>query len=111
MNRKYYLWDKYFADDICDWDIWEIWTREWITNRLHDEDVEEANFTDDEIDYLLDEALDYQRERRDEDKQENIECFEDEITDTISNSYYTGNLNYDDIGKVLVKIAANYFRE
>ena len=111
MDRRYDLWDKYFADAICNWDIWEDWNREWITNRLHDEDVEETDFTDDEIDYLLDEALDYQRERRDEDRQENMEYLEGEITDAISNSYSTENLSYDDIGKVLVKIAAAYFEE
>ena len=34
---------------------------------------------------------------------------EDEISNVINNSYNTKNLSYDDIGKVLVKIAANYF--
>jgi len=109
MDRRYDLWDKYFADAICDWDIWKIWNREWITNRLHDEDVEETDFTNDEIDYLLDVALDYQRKKRDEDKQENMESLEYEIGNAIDNSYSTKNLNYDDIGKVLVKIAATYF--
>ena len=111
MDRKYDLWDKYFADTICDWDIWETWNKDWIINRLHDEDVEESDFTDDEIDYFLDVALDYQRQRRDEDRQENMENFEGEIYDAIRSSYSTENLSYDDIGKVLVKIAASYFEE
>ena len=111
MERKYDLWDKYFADTICDQDIWENWNKELIVNRLHDDDVEEDNFTDEEIDYLLNEALDYQREKRDEDRQENMEYLEDEINSAINNSYSIENLSYDDIGKVLVKIAANYFEE
>ena len=111
MNRKYDLWDKYFSDTICDWNIWEDWNRELILDRLHDDDVEETNFTDEEIDYLLNEALDYQKEKRDEDRQENMEYLEDDINSAINNSYSTENLSYDDIGKVLVKIAANYFEE
>lgn len=109
MERKYILWDKYFSDTIYDWDIWENWNRELILDRLHDNDVEEDNFTDDEIDYLLDEALDYQKDRRYEDRQENIENLEYEINNTINDSYSIENLSSDDIGKVLVKIAANYF--
>ena len=35
----------------------------------------------------------------------------DKINNTINNSYNTENLSYDDIGKVLVKIAANYFED
>ena len=111
MDRKYDLWDKYFADDIYNWDIWSNWNQELIVDRLHDNDVEEDNFTDEEIDYLLNEALDYQKEKRDEDRQENMEYLEDEINSAINNSYSTENLSYDDIGKVLVKIAANYFEE
>lgn len=111
MNRKYDLWDKYFNDTICDWNIWEDWNRESILDRLHDDDVEETDITDEEIDYLLNEALDYQKEKRDEDRQENMEYLEDEINSAINNSYSTENLSYDDIGKVLVKIAANYFEE
>lgn len=111
MERKYDLWDKYFADDICDWDIWNDWNRELIIDRLHDDDVEETDFTDEEIDDLLDMALDYQREKRDEDRQENIINLEDDINSAINNSYSTENLSYDDIGKVLVKIAANYFED
>ena len=109
MERKYILWDKYFSDTIYDWDIWENWNRELITSRLQEEDVEEDNFTDDEIDYLLNEALDYQKDRRYEDRQENIENLEYEINNAINNSYSIENLSCDDIGKVLVKIAANYF--
>ena len=56
-------------------------------------------------------ALDYQREKRDEDRQENIINLEDDINSAINNSYSTENLSYDDIGKVLVKIAANYFED
>ena len=111
MERKYILWDKYFSDTIYDWDIWENWNRELITSRLQEEDVEEDNFTDDEINYLLNEALDYQKEKRDEDRQENMEYLEDEINSAINNSYSIENLSYDDIGKVLVKIAVNYFEE
>ena len=111
MNRKYDLWDKYFNDTICDWDIWEDWNRELILNRLHDDDVEETDITNEEIDYLLNESLDYQKEKRDEDRQENMEYLEDEINSAINNSYSIENLSYDDIGKVLVKIAANYFEE
>lgn len=111
MERKYDLWDKYFADSICDWDIWNDWNRELIIDRLHDDDVEETDFTDEEIDDLLDMALDYQREKRDEDRQENIINLEDDINSAINNSYSTENLSYDDIGKVLVKIAANYFED
>lgn len=109
MERKYILWDKYFSDTIYDWDIWENWNRELITSRLQEEDVEETDITDDEIDYLLDEALDYQKDRRYEDRQENIENLEYEINNAINNSYSIENLSSDDIGKVLVKIAANYF--
>lgn len=109
MERKYILWDKYFSDTIYDWDIWENWNRELITSRLQEEDVEETDITNDEIDYLLDEALDYQRDRRYEDRQENIENLEYEINNAINNSYSIENLSSDDIGKVLVKIAANYF--
>ena len=109
MDRKYDLWDKYFADTICNWDIWENWDKELIVNRLHDDDVEEDNFTDEEIDYFLDTALYFQKEKRDEDRQENIIDLENEINNTINNSYSTDNLSYDDIGKVLIKIAANYF--
>lgn len=111
MNRKYDLWDKYFSDFICDWDIWEDWNQELILDRLHDDDVEETDITDEEIDYLLNEALDYQKEKRDEDRQENMEYLEDEINSAINNSYSTENLSYDDIGKVLVRIAASYFEE
>ena len=111
MERKYDLWDKYFADSICDWDIWNDWNRELIIDRLHDDDVEETDFTDEEIDDLLDMALDYQSEKRDEDRQENIINLEDDINSAINNSYSTENLSYDDIGKVLVKIAANYFED
>ena len=85
MDRKYDLWDKYFADSICDWNIWENWDKELIVNRLHDDDVEEDNFTDEEIDYFLNEALDYQKEKRDEDRQENIINLEDEINNAINN--------------------------
>lgn len=109
MERKYILWDKYFSDTIYDWDIWENWNRELILDRLHDDDVEEDNFTDDEIDYLLNEALDYQKDRQYEDRQENKENLEYEINNAINNSYSIENLSSDDIGKVLVKIAANYF--
>ena len=109
MERKYDLWDKYFSDTIYDWDIWENWNRELITSRLQEDDVEEDNFTDEEIDYLLNEALDYQRESRDDDRRENISDLEYEIINAINNSYSIENLNRDDIGKVLVKIAANYF--
>ena len=111
MERKYDLWDKYFADTICDWDIWENWNKEFIVNRLHDDDVEEDNFTDEEIDYLLNEALDYQRESRDEDRRENISDLECEIINAINNSYSIENLSYGDIGKVLVRIASSYFEE
>ena len=109
MDRKYDLWDKYFADTICNWNIWENWNKELIVNRLHDDDVEEDNFTDEEIDYLLNEALDYQKDRQYEDRQENKENLEYEINNAINNSYSIENLSSDDIGKVLVKIAANYF--
>ena len=109
MERKYILWDKYFSDTIYDWDIWENWNRELITSRLQEDDVEEDNFTDDEINYLLNEALDYQRESRDDDRRENISDLEYEIINAINNSYSIENLNRDDIGKVLVRIAANYF--
>ena len=109
MERKYILWDKYFSDTIYDWDIWENWNRELILDRLHDDDVEEDNFTDEEIDYLLNEALDYQKDRQYEDRQENKENLEYEINNAINNSYSIENLSSDDIGKVLVKIAANYF--
>lgn len=111
MDRKYDLWDKYFADTICNWNIWENWDKELIVNRLHDDDVEEDNFTDEEIDYFLDTALYFQKEKQDEDRQENIINLEDEINCAINNSYSTENLSYDDIGKVLVKIAANYFED
>ena len=111
MNRKYDLWDKYFADSIYDWDIWDDWDRELIVGRLHDEDVEETDFTDEEIDYFLDTALYFQKEKQDEDRQENIINLEDEINSAINNSYSTENLSYDDIGKVLVRIAANYFED
>ena len=94
MDRKYDLWDKYFADDICNWDIWSNWNQELVVDRLHDNDVEEDNFTDEEIDYLLDMS--------------DLEC---DIVNAINNSYSTENLSYDDIGKVLVKIAANYFED
>ena len=40
---------------------------------------------------------------------ENKENLAYEITNAINNSYSIENLSYDDIGKVLVKIAANYF--
>lgn len=111
MDRKYDLWDKYFADTICNWNIWETWNKELIVDRLHDDDVEEDNFTDEEIDYFLDTALYFQKEKQDEDRQENIINLEDEINNAINNSYSTENLSYDDIGKVLVKIAANYFED
>lgn len=111
MDRKYDLWDKYFADTICNWNIWENWNKELIVDRLHDDDVEEDNFTDEEIDYFLDTALYFQKEKQDEDRQENIINLEDEINCAINNSYSTENLSYDDIGKVLVKIAANYFED
>ena len=111
MDRKYDLWDKYFADNIYDWDIWSNWNQELIVDRLHDDDVEEDNFTDEEIDYFLDTALYFQKEKQDEDRQENIINLEDEINNAINNSYSTENLSYDDIGKVLVKIAANYFED
>lgn len=111
MERKYDLWNKYFADSICDWDIWNDWNRELIIDRLHDDDVEETDITDDEIDYLLNEALDYQKESRDENRRENISDLEYEITNAINNSYSIENLNRDDIGKVLVRIAASYFEE
>lgn len=111
MDRKYDLWDKYFADTICNWNIWENWDKELIVNRLHDDDVEEDNFTDEEIDYFLDTALYFQKEKQDEDRQENIINLEDDINSAINNSYSTENLSYDDIGKVLVKIAANYFED
>ena len=111
MNRKYDLWDKYFSDTICDWNIWEDWNRELILDRLHDDDVKETDITNEEIDYLLNEALDYQKEKRDEDRQENMEYLEDEINSVLNNSYNTENLSYDDIGKVLVRIATSYFEE
>ena len=111
MDRKYDLWDKYFADNIYDWDIWSNWNQELIVDRLHDDDIEETDITNEEIDYLLDMALSFQKEKRDEDRQENISDLEDEINNTINNSYSTENLSYDDIGKVLVKIAANYFED
>ena len=111
MERKYDLWDKYFADTICDWDIWETRNTEFIVNRLHDDDVEEDNFTDEEIDYLLNEALDYQRESRDEDRRENMSDLECDIVNAINNSYSIENLNRDDIGKVLIRIASSYFEE
>ena len=111
MERKYDLWDKYFSDTIYDWDIWENWNRELITSRLQEDDVEEDNFTDEEIDYLLNEALDYQRESRDDDRRENISDLEYEIINAINNSYSIENLNRDDIGKVLVRIASSYFEE
>ena len=41
--------------------------------------------------------------------QESIENLEYEISSAINDSYNTENLNHDDIGKVLVKIAASYF--
>lgn len=109
MNRKYYLWDEYFTNTIYDWDIWKDWNRELIVDRLHD--VEEDDFTDEEIDYLLNEALDYQKEKRYEEKQENMLDLEDEISNIINNSYNTKNLSCDDIGKVLVKTAASYFED
>ena len=109
MNRKYDLWDKYFADSIYDWDIWDDWDRELIVGRLHDEDVEETDFTDEEINYFLNEALYIQKEKRYESMQESIENLEYEISSAINDSYNTENLNHDDIGKVLVKIAASYF--
>ena len=56
-------------------------------------------------------ALSFQKEKRDEDRQENIIDLEDEINCAINNSYSTENLSYDDIGKVLVKIAASYFED
>ena len=111
MERKYDLWDKYFADSICDWNIWDNWNKELIVNRLHDDDVEETDITDDEIDYLLNEALDYQKDRQYEDRQENKENLEYEITNAINNSYSIENLSYEDIGKVLFKIATDYFEE
>ena len=111
MERKYDLWDKYFADTICDWDIWENWNKEFIVNRLHDDDVEETDITNEEIDYLLNEALDYQRESRDEDRRENMSDLECDIVNAINNSYSIENLNRDDIGKVLVRIASSYFEE
>ena len=111
MDRKYDLWDKYFADTICDWDIWENWNKEFIVNRLHDDDVEEDNFTDEEIDYLLDMALSFQKEKRDEDRRENMSDLECDIVNAINNSYSIENLNRDDIGKVLVRIASSYFEE
>ena len=70
-----------------------------------------TTFTDEEIDYFLDTALYFQKEKQDEDRQENIINLEDEINNAINNSYSTENLSYDDIGKVLVKIAANYFED
>ena len=111
MDIKYELWDKYFADNIYDWDIWSNWNQELIVDRLHDDDVEEDNFTDEEIDYLLDMALSFQKEKQDEDRQENIVNLEDEINSAINNSYSTENLSYDDIGKVLVRIAASYLED
>ena len=41
--------------------------------------------------------------------EENKENLEYEINNAINNSYSIENLSCDDIGKVLVKIAANYF--
>ena len=108
MHRRYDMWDQYFSDIVPNWDLWEEWTDQWIRDVLDDEKVE---YTDGDVEYLLDQAKEYQEEMRSEAKQEDLVTLEGEINDAINNSYSTENLSYDDIGKVLVKIAAAYFEE
>ena len=108
MHRRYDMWDQYFADTIPDWDLWEEWTDQWIRDVLDDEKVE---YNDGDVEYLLDQAKEYQEEMQSEAKQEDLETLEGEINDAINNSYACDHLSYDDIGKVLVKIAAGYFEE
>ena len=108
-DRKYELWDKYFGDAISEWDIWEEWTREWIEDRLNEEGVEDA--TDEEIDYCLEEALDYQKEYRDQELEEAKSALRSDVEYAIEQSEYVEHLDYDDIGKILCSLAANYFEE
>ena len=108
MYRRYDMWDQYFADIIPDWDLWEEWTDQWIRDVLDDAKVE---YTDGDIEYLLGQAKEYQEEMQSEAKQEDLETLEGEINDAIGHSYACDHLSYDDIGKVLVKIAAGYFEE
>lgn len=108
MHRRYDMWDQYFADIIPEWDLWEEWTEQWIKDVLDDENAE---YTDEDVKYLLDQAKDYQEEMQLEAKQEDLDTLEGEINDAINNSYACDHLSCDDIGKVLVKIAAGYFEE
>ena len=108
MHRRYDMWDQYFADTIPDWDLWEEWTEQWIRDVLDDENVE---YTDGDVEYLLGQAKEYQEEMQFQAKQEDLETLEGEINDAIEHSYACDHLSYDDIGKVLVKIAASYFEE
>lgn len=107
INRKYDIWDKYFSDQIYDWDIWEDWSREWITECLND--VEEQDITEEEIDFCFNEALEYQRERRQQYKEDNIDFLKSDIEYAIEQSEYSDHLDCDDIGKVLCSLASSYF--
>ena len=108
MHRRYEMWDEHFSDTVADWDLWEEWNEQWIKDVLDDEQIE---YTEDDVKFLLDQALEYQEEMRTEAKQADIENLEGEINDTLERSYSCDHLSYDDIGKVLVKIAAGYFEE
>ena len=107
MHRRYDLWDQYFANTIPDWNLWEEWDEQWIKDVLDDD--ENVEYTDDDVEYLLDQAKEAQEEMRSEAKQEDMENLEGEINDVLERSY--DHLSCDDIGKVLVKIAASYFED
>lgn len=102
------MWDRYFADPICEWDIWEEWTREHITERLDEEDVK---YTDEDVEYLYETALDYQNDMKSDEIEEGKRTLYSDIDYAIEGSEGALHLSYDDIGKILTKLAASYFEE
>lgn len=105
MN-KYDIWDKYFADTICDWDIWKDWTKDYITERLDEENVE---YTDEDVEYLYESAIDYQNDIRSDEIEEAKNTLYSYLDYAIEESESSAHLSPDDIGKVLTKLAVSYF--
>lgn len=100
------IFEHYIINDIEDWDPFEVWDKEDLKDILKLKNIEYSN---EDFCGLYDMLLNFQEQQKARIKEQDIKDFEQEIRDTIYNSGNIFSLNYSDIGKILVKIASNYF--
>lgn len=105
MKTSEELYDEYFLDIFASsWDMWDEIDSECVRDLLDENNEKYSDDTiEDILNILLEDQKEYQEGVKESESRDLIDCIEDVIQCNVD------HLENSDIGKILVKLANDYF--